>query len=328
VGGRLYLQHGPIDIVAAAIGAEDAVERAYAAGALRFSTILGELCAELPLLRRPICGDARPALSEAGRRMWDAAAVYAAGCFITPMAAVAGAVADEICEVMRAIPGVSRVYVNNGGDAALWLGQEASLDVGIVARVDRPEIVAKARILAGAGVRGVATSGWRGRSFSLGIADAVTVFAGSGAAADAAATVIANAVNLPGHEAISRMPASVLQPDSDLGGIAVTVGVGRLSAADVEHALQRGEDVARKLVRQRHIVAAALFLDGSCRVVPDDAEIQRKQFFSEEKNQKTFVPEAAAGSVPWAGSWDVAKQKRRLFLRGGGRCLRFACASA
>jgi ApbE superfamily uncharacterized protein (UPF0280 family) len=238
--------------------------------------------------------------------MWDAAAVFAAGCFITPMAAVAGAVADEICGVMRAVPGLSRVCVNNGGDAALWLGQGASLDVGIVARVDRPEIVAKARIGAADLVRGVATSGWRGRSFSLGIADAVTVFARSGAAADAAATVIANAVDLPGHEAISRMPARDLQPDSDLEGIAVTVGVGRLSAGDVARALSRGESVAREMVRQGRIAAAALFLDGASCIVLDESQLERKQFFSEEKNQKTFIPEAAARSVTLAGTWEVA----------------------
>ena len=66
-------------------------------------------------------------------------------------------------------------------------------------------------------MRGVATSGWRGRSFSLGIADAVTVLAATAAAADAAATIIANAVDLPGHPAIARRPASELEDDSDLG---------------------------------------------------------------------------------------------------------------
>jgi ApbE superfamily uncharacterized protein (UPF0280 family) len=70
----------------------------------------------------------------------------------------------------------------------------------------------------------VATSGWRckgkgGRSFSFGIADAVTVLAGSAAAADAAATVIANAVDLPGHGAITRRPASAIDPDSDLATV-------------------------------------------------------------------------------------------------------------
>ncbi len=275
LGGRLLLQHGPIDIVAEAVGAAASVECAYAAAASRFSMILEELCAELSVLRGPPDGITRPDLSLVGRRMWDATAVYSAGCFITPMAAVAGAVADEVCAAMSAIQGLGRIYVNNGGDAALHLAPGACLDIGIVARPDRPAIVAKARIGAADGVRGVATSGWRGRSFSLGIADAVTVFAQSGAAADAAATVIANAVALPGHAAITRSPANVLQPDSDLGGLPVTVGVGRLSAGDTARALERGACVARDLVRQGRIVAAALFLDGACRIAGEAAWIGR-----------------------------------------------------
>ena len=62
-------------------------------------------------------------------------------------------------------------------------------------------------------MRGIATSGWRGRSFSLGIADAVTVLAATAAEADAAATVIANAVDLPGHPAIdTRAGAASSRP--------------------------------------------------------------------------------------------------------------------
>ena len=78
-------------------------------------------------------------------------------------------------------------------------------------------------------MRGVATSGWRGRSFSLGIADAVTVFAGTAAVADAAATLIANAVDLPGHPAFARAPARRCDPQSDLGERLVTVDVGPLA---------------------------------------------------------------------------------------------------
>ncbi len=81
--------------------------------------------------------------------------------------------------------------------------------------------------------RGVATSGRHGRSFSLGIADAVTVLARTASQADAAATVIANAVDLPGHPAVIRVPANDLQPDSDLGARLVTRAVGNLSAADI-----------------------------------------------------------------------------------------------
>jgi ApbE superfamily uncharacterized protein (UPF0280 family) len=111
----------------------------------------------------------------------------------------------------------------------------------------------------------VATSGWRGRSFSLGIADAVTVLARDGAAADAAATLIANAVDLPGHTAIVRRPARELTPDSDLGDRPVTVAVARLDPAEAAAALESGHAVAEAFRSRGWIVAAALFLQNQTR---------------------------------------------------------------
>ncbi|TIX03540.1 MAG: UPF0280 family protein, partial [Mesorhizobium sp.] len=106
---------------------------------------------------------------------------------------------------------LDRAYVNNGGDSALHLGSGQSMTLAIAGTghglADRIAIHAED------GVRGVATSGWRGRSFSLGIADAVTVLARTGAEADAAATLIANAVDLPGHRAIERVHARDIVPD-------------------------------------------------------------------------------------------------------------------
>ena len=77
-------------------------------------------------------------------------------------------------------------------------------------------------------VRGIATSGRHGRSLSFGIANSVTVLAKSAAMADTAATLIANAVDLPGHPAVERRPASSLRDDSDLGERLVVTGVGDL----------------------------------------------------------------------------------------------------
>ena len=50
-GQTLHLQHGPIDLI---IGAEGAREAAFAAARARFETVLDELVAELPLLRREV----------------------------------------------------------------------------------------------------------------------------------------------------------------------------------------------------------------------------------------------------------------------------------
>ena len=49
--------------------------------------------------------------------------------------------------------------------------------MGMVERPDRPSLFGTATLDSAQPARGIATSGWRGRSFSLGIADAVTVLA-------------------------------------------------------------------------------------------------------------------------------------------------------
>ena len=107
----------------------------------------------------------------------------------------------------------------------------------------------------------MATSGRHGRSFSLGIADAVTVLAADAARADAAATLIANAVDLPGHPAIARVAASELEPDNDLGSRLVTAEVGRLSADEVAQALAAGVEEAERMRADGLIAAAVLCLD-------------------------------------------------------------------
>jgi len=265
-GRRLHLQDGPIDLVVRADGPAEAVAAAYAAASARFGTILDELCTELPLLRRA----ARPGERPGGRvaaRMHDAALPLASRVFLTPMAAVAGAVADEILDTMQAAAPLERVVINNGGDVALALGPGQSLRLGLVDRPDRPNLFATAILRAEDGIGGVATSGWRGRSFSLGVADAVTILGVDAAAADAAATVVANAVDLPDHPAITRVPANTLQPESDLGTRLVTRGVGRLAPGEIAEALERGEAVARDLVARGLMRGAALHLAGETRIV-------------------------------------------------------------
>jgi ApbE superfamily uncharacterized protein (UPF0280 family) len=235
--------------------------------------------------RRPSSGAARhllPAGPGEGNHMAGAACHLlpragegeaAARLFITPMAAVAGAVADEVLAAMLAgaAGALARAYVNNGGDIALFLARGESFAIGLVDRPDRPSLesdalFARSEIGAEDRIGGIATSGWRGRSFSLGIADAVTVLAKDAAAADAAATVIANAVDLPGHPAVVRMPASAVQPDSDLGDRLVTRGVGALSVGEVDEALAAGVAAADDLVRRGLIAGAALHLAGQTRV--------------------------------------------------------------
>lgn len=263
-GGRLHLQHGPIDLVLKAWGEAAVIDRVMEAAWQRFGTILPELCAVLGDLRQPVTAKSRivPMGSEVGRRM-VAACLPLSAEFITPMAAVAGAVADEIAAVLAA-HGIAKGFVNNGGDIALVLEPGQLLTLGVMGDFGRgplPAMNGSLIVRSEDAVRGVATSGARGRSFSLGIADSVTVLAASAAAADAAATIIGNAVDLD-HPGIVRSPASALDPDSDLLETMVTTAVPALLPGEIEGALRAGLARATELAQQGLIADAALSLQG------------------------------------------------------------------
>ena len=246
-GGRLHLQHGPIDVVLRAYGADAAVAQAHRAAERRFAPLLGELAAELSELRKPM--SAQPRVEGAvARRM--VAACRPHRVFITPMAAVAGAVADELIAAMREAAPLDKAFVNDGGDIALHLTEGETLTVGVAGDFSRgpvPALNGRVTLSHADGIFGIATSGRQGRSFSLGIADSVTVLARDAAGADAAATLIANAVDLPGHPGIRRAPAISLDPDSDLGEHLVTVAVAPLPPDAVAQALAAGRARAAAL---------------------------------------------------------------------------------
>ena len=269
--GRWHFQHGPIDIVIGADGAAGAVAAAHEHAWARFETVLAELVAELRELRSPLQRRSDPLRGGAGRcplqgviarRMWQACQPFC-DQFITPMAAVAGSVAQELIGSYQR-EGVARAWVNNGGDIALHLAPGASARVGLFVDLARfepaegtPQIDANFELRADMPVRGIATSGWRGRSFSLGIADSVTVLARSAAQADAAATMIGNTVNVEDAR-IERRPANQLEDDTDLGDIEVTVNVPPLMPERVQLALRAGQRRARELQRAGLIHSALL----------------------------------------------------------------------
>lgn len=257
-GRRLHLNHGPIDLIIEAFGPGRGAAYRQAIG--RFATVLDELAPQLEDLRRPT-GD-RPRLrGSIALRMQDAACAFLPR-FSTPMIAVAGAVADEILACLAAVDGVEKAYVNNGGDTAFHLTPGHQMTAALA-------MLPGGRMTIGSHHphRGIATSGWRGRSHSLGIADSVTAVAETTAVADAAATLIANAVDLPGHPAIRRRPARDLSPDSDLGDRPVTLDVGSLAEEERDDALRRGEAVAEAMLSAGRIGGAVLTLGDRHRVV-------------------------------------------------------------
>ena len=276
---RWHFQHGPIDLIVQADGPEAVSAAARERGWCRFETVLEELVAELPLLRGPV-ERATGVRGTVARRMLAACWPHRSR-FITPMAAVAGAVADEVLAAMTdGAAGVPKAYVNNGGDIALHLGPGEAFRIGVVAgdvtrHGHRVPLDGRFEVTGAMPVRGVATSGWRGRSWSLGIADSVTVLAADGATADAAATMIANAVDVD-SPAIERRRACEVDDNTDLGERLVTIAVGPLPEDAVEEALARGAARAQGLADTALIWGAVLALGSRSRVVGGVAALEHR----------------------------------------------------
>ena len=272
---RLHLQHGPIDIIAHVDAPEEVRKRLYTSASNRFSTVLVELVAEMDLLKHPWSAELPDPKGGIAQKMCFA--VRGSDIFVTPMAAVAGAVADEVLEAMLyeaknpdpCLEEIQRMYVNNGGDIAFWLNAGESFSIGVVDNPGIPELNARVSLAYESPVRGIATSGWRGRSQSLGIADAVTVLAGSAAIADAAATLIANDVNID-YPGILKRPASEVKDESDLGMLPVTVDVPPLPVDQISEALKRGAQTAGNFIRTGKIEAAYLSLQKQTLVVENN----------------------------------------------------------
>ncbi len=277
--GRWHFQHGPIDLVLQCDGQPAACAQAIDTAWHRFTQVLPALVSELNWLRQPVSALHNHVFQDpVARRMHHAAraaAVAAPDGFVTPMAAVAGAVAQEMVACLS-LAGVDRAYVNNGGDIAVYLQDNMQWRVGVVTDLsnalqrlatqtlsDPDTVVVDGALVLDAAmpVRGVATSGWQGRSFSLGIADSVTVLAQTAAQADVAATLIANAVNLDDPR-IQRRPANSLRDDTDLGARLVTVDVPPLGDSVVKPALQLGLDCARGMQALGLIHAAYVCCQG------------------------------------------------------------------
>src|SRR3954470_9434374 len=136
-GKRLHLQDGPIDLVIEAKGTDGDVRAAYDAGALRFIGLLDEPCEGVVELRRAAEPVPCRRKGVVAPRMHAPVAPFAADHFITPMAAVAGSVAEEILGSMLGAARLSRAYVNNGGDIALHLADGERFSVGLMDRPDR-----------------------------------------------------------------------------------------------------------------------------------------------------------------------------------------------
>ncbi|MFZ5633487.1 MAG: UPF0280 family protein [Bacillota bacterium] len=238
--GKVLVDYGPVSMVIEAGGSGGPMTAAALKGAetavRQLEALSGVLDRARVLARDALTDGADPAVLN---RMIEVTRATGEPD-ITPMAAVAGAFAEQALEG-AAGEGATRIIVNNGGDIAIRLGKGESIRVGIVTDLASGKVTHFIDLKGEYGLGGIATSGFGGRSFTKGIASAVVVLAGTAAQADACATMVANAV-YAGHPGIKLRKAEELDPLTDIRGQVVVEKVGRLDGPTVRKAIASGQE--------------------------------------------------------------------------------------
>ncbi|OPX38920.1 MAG: hypothetical protein B1H13_10565 [Desulfobacteraceae bacterium 4484_190.3] len=179
---------------------------------------------------------------------------------LTPLAAVAGTLADAVADFLFD-RGMTKVVVNNGGDIAVRLIGDEKVIAGIGNYACHGPVSNRIVLDSSISTWGIATSGLGGRSFTRGVATAVTVVARTASLADAAATAVANASFIEDANVIQR-PAQEIDPNSDIADVPVTVSVGPLSEKKKELAVSRALKRARSLADRKVILGAVVEVQG------------------------------------------------------------------
>lgn len=243
--GRIYFEYGPVAML---IWAEHQGRGLTDLGIESLAVVessLREIADSRPLLRLFQQFIDRDKLTGLPRRMFEAVAAVGEQT-LTPMAAVAGTMADAVADWLW-LNGASRVVVNNGGDIALRLAPEETVEVGLVSQLASGRVDYTVSISGASGIGGMATSGLGGRSFTRGIAQGVSALARRCDLADALATHLVNSSRLDSEKVVTTL-AGQLDPDSDIKDLSVVLAVDRLSDEEVRQALGQ---IKREAEKQR-----------------------------------------------------------------------------
>jgi len=268
-GGSVTVECGPMRLVIdARIGKVPQPQQAVRAGdeAVRF---LEAVARSRPFLGRNYRG-LMPHITEPLALKMVASVKAAGDEHLTPMAAVAGTIADAVADFLFE-RGMTRVLVDNGGDVAVRCSDGEPVAVGIRPNVESKRI---AHVMALGPERtawGIATSGLGGRSLTRGVLDAATIVAAGASLADAAATAVANA-SYVAHSAVVRKPAEEIDPFTDIAGLEVTLNVGPLPEEKKHQALDHAIRRAEKLIGNGIILGAFVACQGRTAMTPFIAE--------------------------------------------------------
>lgn len=251
------MEYGPILMVIEAYSSGNALTEAAVAGGHKAIDLLNELTNYLPVAKKMLPLNLSHSYPRILNNMIETVKMLNEENY-TPMAVVAGVISDMVKnEVIK--NGAKTVIVNNGGDIAIEIEEGHNLKVGIIKDLTTRECNHIIRLSSSSKIKGIATSGFGGRSLSKGVADAVTVFASNCSLADAAATSIANATYCASSE-IKRCKAEELDYQSDLKGFLVTCYVGTLDKASINKAINNGLKRAKQLFNEGMIYGSVIYL--------------------------------------------------------------------
>lgn len=269
--GKIYLENGPTQMVIEAKHHEQPMRKEVVEAANMVPSLLESLVEVLPLAKQPWPSITKlKGLPEVLRRMLISVSATNDKT-LTPMAAVAGAFADIVADNLFS-NGATKVIVNNGGDIALRQKSGESTEVGISPRSGGAKPTHYIHIDAENGIGGVTTSGLGGRSFTLGIADAVVALGKDASFADACSTLIANHTDVACSNII-REPAQRVFRDTDIAGMWVTTHVKDLPDWAVDEALSRGLKKTEALVKDDVILGAIIYLAGRMKFWPENMNL-------------------------------------------------------
>lgn len=189
----------------------------------------------------------------------------------TPMAAVAGTMSDIARQEIFENTDVDYVVVNNGGDISFYKSKESDLfKVGVISDISNKKISHALEIKTDSNVRGIATSGFGGRSLTRGVSSAVTIIAENSRLADAAATEIANNTYIDSYN-VEVCLAEEIDYDTDIKGLTVVKNIGVLSEEEIDKSISLGINKAIELYERKIIKGAFIFVQNKFDYYPKNA---------------------------------------------------------
>ena len=257
--GKILFNYGPTTMVVLADKKGEPLTDLIIQAFDIIDSSLTEITKDLPKLKH-YPGDIDPeTLGRLPKKMLDAV-LRTGDPTLTPMAAVAGCISDEVADWIFE-QGATRVMVNNGGDVALRLAPGENVKLGIVTSLKTSQMDRVVNIKAEDGIGGICTSGLGGRSFTRGIADGVTVFSSRCIFADAMATHIANCSYVE-TENIARIKAKHVDPNTDIPELEVVLSVEDLKGKEIKQSLKQIDEEVMRQKKKGNLIGCCAKVGG------------------------------------------------------------------